>query len=313
MDAQVVEVLECPICCELFETACETFCGHCFCEHCLNACLEFDPNTCPVCRANPTPIHPSFTVRRIVEEYRKFRGLTKEKISPRSAKEEKDLGNQCYSNNKYADAIEHYNKALEEQPTAALFGNRAICYYKLKQYRLAIMDCDRGIQLEPQNAKLRVRKALCLEKLKEFEEAKKIFQEARKYDVNNNFADEITSGLQRISQPSFSTPPPSPKPTQHQSSSQPQTPNYHNYAHNTNTNQRVENFFQQQFAQPFGFPPQQQQYYANNVNNNNQPPSSQYPGAQRPASAPSTSPSTGSSSSRRRERRKRDSNDCVVQ
>lgn len=53
-------------------------------------------------------VHPSFTLRRIVEEYRKIKGLTKEQVTPTSAEEEKIMGNNCYQRGEFADAVKHY-------------------------------------------------------------------------------------------------------------------------------------------------------------------------------------------------------------
>lgn len=178
------EILECPICCDILSNAMETICGHSFCgkyfvhnlfksEHCLLKCLEREPSLCPgtttlkfsshsqVCRKHPGSVHPSFTIRRIIEEYRNANGLRKEQVIANifvsnffskvhivKANEEKTIGNKFYQQNQFADAVKHYSKAIDLEPNAILYSNRSICFYKLKQYRLCIEDADRAIQMD---------------------------------------------------------------------------------------------------------------------------------------------------------------------
>jgi tetratricopeptide (TPR) repeat protein len=63
---------------------------------------------------------------------------------------EKELGNSLYQQSQYAEAIKHYSEAIlatsSGQALSVLYANRAACYFKLKQYLLAIEDCDRSVQ-----------------------------------------------------------------------------------------------------------------------------------------------------------------------
>jgi len=191
-------VLECPICYEIFNNATETFCGHAFCELCLYRCLERE-DICPTCRAKPSPVHPSFTIRRIVDEYRKHNNLTIENINPRTAQEEKDLGNSHYTKGQFALAIKHYSNAIHLSPSSVLFGNRAICLFKLKQYKLALDDCNKSIQMDPNYVKSLARKGLCLEQLRYYEEAKNVLLHCRDLDVKGSFQTEVDGALDRLS------------------------------------------------------------------------------------------------------------------
>jgi tetratricopeptide (TPR) repeat protein len=192
------ELLECPICCELFENATETFCGHAFCEYCIARCLENEPEVCPVCRNDPSPIHPSFTLRKIVEEYRKMRGLTIEDLSNKSASEEKQTGNAHYLKGEFADAIKHYSNAIDDTPSAILFGNRATAYFKLNQFRLALQDCEKAIKLDPAYVKAYMRKGLCLEQMRDYNEAYKTFLEVKRLDKSSQLREETDHAIQRI-------------------------------------------------------------------------------------------------------------------
>ena len=73
-------------------------------------------------------------------------------VSPKNANEEKEKGNRLYQQNQFAEAIKHYSEAINNSTgvsTAILYANRAACYSKLKQYLLAIDDCDKAIQIDP--------------------------------------------------------------------------------------------------------------------------------------------------------------------
>jgi hypothetical protein len=123
----VKELLECPICFELFEDACETNCGHCVCSHCLNKCIE-KKLECPVCCKDPTPIHPSYTIRKIVEKYRNDHGLRKEQVFRSSTQKEKQDGNDCYKGAQYAEAIRHYTNAIKNSDATTTITVDAPCY-----------------------------------------------------------------------------------------------------------------------------------------------------------------------------------------
>jgi len=193
-----MQILECPICCELIHNAFETSCGHAFCEFCLNKCLERE-NVCPVCRKDPSPAHPRFIIRRITEEFRKAHGLRREQVATKTSADEKQTGNAFYNQGKYAEAIKHYTFALEIEASAVLFANRSVCYFKLRQYRLAIEDADRALSMNPTFVKVFVRKALCLEQLRYFNEALEYFKKAQPLDKTMVFKDEIDGGIRRLS------------------------------------------------------------------------------------------------------------------
>jgi len=194
------ELLECPICCELFNNATETFCGHAFCEYCIARCLEHEPDVCPVCRNDPSPIHASFTIRRIVEEWRKMRGIAIEEEEKKSASEEKQTGNNHYLKGEFADAIKHYTTAIESTPSAILYGNRATAFFKLNQWKLALYDCDKAIKMDAQYVKAYLRKGLCLEQLREYSLAFQTFNEVKRLDKNGQLRDETDQAIKRVHQ-----------------------------------------------------------------------------------------------------------------
>lgn len=68
-----------------------------------------------------------------------------------NASQKHHLGNSSYRHGQYAEAIKHYNSAIKTNPTSVLYGNRAACYFKLKQFRSALEDYERAEKQNPTN------------------------------------------------------------------------------------------------------------------------------------------------------------------
>jgi len=156
----------CPICTDILHHATETCCGHAFCELCIRRWLESHPTTCPLCKKNPQPVHPSFTLRAICEQYYKKNPTNHHDLVTR----EKELGNEFYSKKQYWKAIEHYTAAMgglceTDAMRGVLYNNRSQCYIKLFKYSNALADCEKAILLKISNdnlVKARMRKGNCL-------------------------------------------------------------------------------------------------------------------------------------------------------
>jgi len=129
------------------------------------------------------------------------KGLHREQVYTKDPNEEKEIGNSLYQQQKYAEAIKHYSNAISNSNSpvsAVLFANRAACYIKLKQYLLAVEDCDRSIQLDSTYVKAFLRKANALEHMKNYEETLKNFHDAKKLDKHNQFKEELDDGIRRV-------------------------------------------------------------------------------------------------------------------
>jgi len=194
------EKLECPICQDMFVDACETSCGHGFCEFCLNSCLEQKPGICPVCQKNPSPIHPSFILRSLVDC---LRGVPAE-APPGTVATEKAEGNNCYNLKKYAEAIVHYSLALQKDGSdaltkAVLHANRAQCYIKLEEYRRALDDCDESIRLDPTgDVKAHMRRGHCLYRLGYLTNSREAYEQAKRLDTTNKWREAIDEALMSL-------------------------------------------------------------------------------------------------------------------
>ena len=85
-------------------------------------------------------------------------------------------GNADYKAGKWLPAIDKYTEALEVDPSnkglnSKLLYNRALCRNQLKDYKGAIADCERAIQLDPSYMKARKTKATALGQSGKWEDA----------------------------------------------------------------------------------------------------------------------------------------------
>ncbi|CAK1600586.1 unnamed protein product [Parnassius mnemosyne] len=70
----------------------------------------------------------------------------------RLALQEKDLGNECYKKKDFANAIQHYQKAVEHDPTDITFyTNIAAVYFEQKDYEKCIKECEKAIDIGREN------------------------------------------------------------------------------------------------------------------------------------------------------------------
>lgn len=133
----------------------------------INKCLEHSLK-CPVCNKNAAPVHPSFTLRKLVDLYAEVNPSARTPRSSRATAESlKQSGNEHYNASRYANAIEDYTAALQLAlgRDHALYGNRAQCYIKLRQYQRAMEDLQASLKINPGFTKALVRLALCQEAL----------------------------------------------------------------------------------------------------------------------------------------------------
>jgi len=110
-------------------------------------------------------------------------------LDPEKAEEERQRGNEAFTKGDYPGAVGAYSEAIKRNPEdAKIFSNRAAAYSKLMEFNLALKDCDRCIELDPQFIKGHIRKGHICIALKNYQKAAEAFEEARKIDSNNQEA-----------------------------------------------------------------------------------------------------------------------------
>lgn len=65
-----------------------------------------------------------------------------------SAASEKDLGNECFKQKKFKEAIDCYSRSIALAPTAVAYANRAMAYLKIKRFKEAESDCTEALGLD---------------------------------------------------------------------------------------------------------------------------------------------------------------------
>merc|ERR1712131_96123 len=125
-----------------------------------------------------------------------------------SAEELKAKGNKALQSGNIKEAIELYGNAIAKDSTNKVFySNRSAAYMKAEEYRSALSDGERAIELAPTWAKGYSRKGAALYALARFEEAKIAYEEASKLEpTNQTFKDEISRCASQLTGPGGSQP-----------------------------------------------------------------------------------------------------------
>ncbi|KAE9541658.1 hypothetical protein AGLY_003649 [Aphis glycines] len=102
---------------------------------------------------------------------------------------EKNLGNALVQKQKWAEAILRYTRAIEYYDKDPIFyANRALCYLKTKEFKLAIIDCTSSLKLDNTYVKTYQRRSSAYLALGMFNEAKKDLLNVLKLEPNNKQA-----------------------------------------------------------------------------------------------------------------------------
>lgn len=100
--------------------------------------------------------------------------MTTDQIKDKAV-EFKEEGNAAFKAGDWTDAIEAYTKAIkfgeQHKQLATFYKNRAAAYLKLEKFEQVVRDCDKALELEPNEPKALFRRAQAKEQLGQFEEA----------------------------------------------------------------------------------------------------------------------------------------------
>ena len=82
----------------------------------------------------------------------------------------KNQGNEAFKLEKWDEALKHYSKAInsvkgEPKELAVYYKNRAAAHLKLKEYKKAVSDCNKSLEITPDDPKALFRRCQALEAL----------------------------------------------------------------------------------------------------------------------------------------------------
>lgn len=110
-------------------------------------------------------------------------------IDPAKSLEEKTKGNEFFQKGDYPTASKHYTEAIKRNPDdAKIYSNRAACYQKLAEFKMACDDAEECIKRDPKFVKGYIRKGMALLGMKKSSEAADAFQAALEIDETNSEA-----------------------------------------------------------------------------------------------------------------------------
>jgi STIP1 family protein 1 len=121
-------------------------------------------------------------------------------IMASSSNKYKEEGNKLFMKRNYKEAIEMYTKAIEKSNMSIYNTNRALCYFKLQQWHMAIEDCRRAIELDPHSVKAHFYMGQAHCELNQFDEACVHLKRAHDLtkELNENYGDEITRTIRNV-------------------------------------------------------------------------------------------------------------------
>ncbi|EMS56336.1 Heat shock protein STI [Triticum urartu] len=136
------------------------------------------------------------TLKRLNEAEKAKKDLEQQEYyDPKLADEEREKGNEMFKQQKYPEAIKHYNEAIRRNPKdARVYSNRAACYTKLGAMPEGLKDAEKCIELDPTFTKGYTRKGAVQFFMKEYEKAMETYQAGLKLDPNNQ---ELLDGIRR--------------------------------------------------------------------------------------------------------------------
>jgi len=114
----------------------------------------------------------------------------------------KNEGNDLFRASKYEAAIEAYARALSMKPDASdrttILSNRAACYMQFHSYENVIRDCTEAVQIQPQNTKALIRRALACEGLEKWQKALDDFRAVLAIDPSASVAQQGANRVQNL-------------------------------------------------------------------------------------------------------------------
>ncbi|XP_056378377.1 sperm-associated antigen 1 isoform X3 [Hyla sarda] len=116
------------------------------------------------------------------------------------AEREKDKGNEAFRSGDFEEAILYYSRSISVLPTAVAYNNRAQTEIKLKNWQNALKDCDHALDLEPENVKALLRRAVVNKNLSNFQAASSDLQTILLHEPENPIAKKVLCEVEELQQ-----------------------------------------------------------------------------------------------------------------
>ena len=98
----------------------------------------------------------------------------------------KEAGNKLYTEGRFAEALENYNRAVElESGNHVHYSNRSACYFSMDRFLEALQDAETCVRLKPDWPRGYLRKGKALHELKRYPDAISAFKTGLTYDPAN--------------------------------------------------------------------------------------------------------------------------------
>eukprot|EP00128_Syssomonas_multiformis_P007694 Colp12_sorted_trinity150504_noHs@23144 len=128
--------------------------------------------------------------------------LSDEDRNKQQASQEKDKGNEAYKKKDFANAIQHYSKAIELDPTNITFyTNRAAVHFEKGDFQECLKDCEKGVEVGREHladfkliAKAFARMGSCYQKLDDLENAVVYFNKS----ITEHRVQEVVTKLNKV-------------------------------------------------------------------------------------------------------------------
>lgn len=117
----------------------------------------------------------------------------------------KEDGNVAFKNSQWKEAVKLYTKAInliqsDTKNLAIFYKNRAAAHLKLEDFTAAVDDCNKSLQIVPNDPKALFRRCQALEALERYEEAYRDATQIFKDDPSNKTIQPILERLYKIVQ-----------------------------------------------------------------------------------------------------------------
>lgn len=134
-------------------------------------------------------------IMRTLREAQRIRKKKQEEayIDPELSAKERKEGNDLFLAGKFPESIAKYTEAIKRNPKdAAPYSNRAAAYMKLGEFPMAMKDCDRCLESDPNFVKAYIRKGNIHFFMKEYHKCLTVYEKGLKLAPNNK---ELRQGL----------------------------------------------------------------------------------------------------------------------